>query len=248
MADFMSLQWEFYPCLIEEKHASVFVDIGINKELPLAGIDKLLNIRLTLKTPSTKGLSTNGEFEGLCQLEDTIEELLEGREIYYVGRITSNGYREYFYYSKNFNYKKELMQTIYSAGYEFDYVEADDPNWASFKEDLFPTNLDWQVISDRKVMDSLEKKGDNGEEERIIDHSASFPKKENALAFCEKIKTEGFKSSCDVEFDKDGNATVSFNRNESPIYPFFSNTTMSLLTLAKTYNGNYNGWACSVVK
>ena len=39
----MSREWEFFQCLMENGPASIFLDIGINAELPLKEYNKLLN-------------------------------------------------------------------------------------------------------------------------------------------------------------------------------------------------------------
>ena len=243
----MSEHWDFFPCNIGDDTASIFVDIGIAKELPLSGYDKLLNIRLHLKKPGADGLSTSEEFEELCELEDTVEEIFKEFDVYYVGRITSAGFREYYYYASSFAFKNVLAQTLQSFDYTFDVAESEDPSWSSYKEFLYPTSLDWQIIKDRQVIDNLQKNGDQCSDPRAVDHYACFSTNADALNFCNKAFKEGFEAGREISKGDDNSLSVHLIRKDIPGYPFFSNVTIKLLNMAEECNGYYDGWGCSVV-
>ena len=243
----MSDHWDFFPCTIGEESASIFVDIGISHELPKPGVDKLLNIRLHLKKPSADGLSTAEEFDDLCALEDTIEETLKKYSVCYVGRITYGGHREYYYYSADYSFKEEILQLMQAYGYRFDTAETEDPTWSSYKEELYPTSQDWQIIKDRGVIENLKENGDECSEARPIDHFAYFSTNADALNFCENAFQLGFEAAREISTLEDGTFSVHLLKNDTPEYPFFSNITMSLLKLAQESNGHYDGWGCPVI-
>ena len=243
----MSNEWEFFQCQMEGGPASIFLDVGIKTDLPLAGFDKLLNIRLHLKSPREDGLSSSEEYPALCDLEDEIEEVLAQEEVIYAGRITYNKLREYFFYSKDFSSKEVLVQKFVKYNYQFDIAQVDDPKWSGYIDELYPTVDDWQVINDRRVVDNLIKHEDDIEKPRVIDHHANFPTKQNAHFYIEKILDLNFDISSIEEMD-DGSFQVEFTREDKPEFPQVSSITLPLGRLARSFEGSYGGWGTYIEK
>lgn len=237
----MSREWEFFQCQMENGPASIFLDIGINAELPLKEYNKLLNIRIHLKSPNEDGLSSSSEFQALCDLEDEIELVLKELKVIYAGRITYNKSREYFFYCQDLSCKDSLVKTFLKYDYKFDLSQIEDPEWSGYLNELYPTADDWQVIKDRRVVDNLIKYEDDLQKARKIDHHAYFQDKQNVQYFVEKILELNFELSS-VEEEEAGSFKIEFCRVDRPVFPQISSITLPLRRLVQRFDGRYGGW------
>jgi hypothetical protein len=61
----MSNDWDFYSCRVDDKPASIFVDLGIRRDVPLSGRPYMAFVRLFMRAPRPDGLSSQEEFEDL---------------------------------------------------------------------------------------------------------------------------------------------------------------------------------------
>ncbi len=175
----MSDDWDFYAAKVDEKPASIFVDLGIAKSAPLAPYSAMAYVRIYMNRPREDGLSSQDEFETLCELEDGMVPALtaDNDAAVYVGRNTSDGCRDFYFYTSDAKHweaaVKEAMS--FSAAYRLDSGVRDDPDWEAYFQFLYPSPADWQAIQNRRVVENLEKHGDKLEQEREIDHWAYFP-------------------------------------------------------------------------
>src|SRR6476661_3579576 len=99
----MSDEWDFYFCNVDDKPASIFCDLGIRKEVPLSEVEELTWLRLQMRQPRPDGLSSQEEFERLCEIDDALQAAASDTTppIHYVGRNTCGGCRDYYFYASN---------------------------------------------------------------------------------------------------------------------------------------------------
>lgn len=155
----MTDDWDFYFCSVgvDDRPASIFVDLGVAKDAPLAAYPVMSYVRVSMRNPRHDGLSSNEEFETLKSMEDQLGDLLtRGGSAVYVGRNTSNGYRDfYFYCAREVDWDTRVAESMVSSGYTYECGSRADPEWHTYFDFLFPGDREMQSIQNRRVCDSL---------------------------------------------------------------------------------------------
>jgi len=112
----LSEEWEFYPLLVDDSPASIFFDLGIRSEAPLAGYSWLGYLRVRMRQPRPDGLSSSEEFDALAALEDDVCESVTASEVtIYVGRNTSDGNRDFYFYTRNKSFFEKTASAAMSG-------------------------------------------------------------------------------------------------------------------------------------
>ena len=172
----MSKNWDFYHSKVDHKPAYIFFDLEISKEVDLSEYTYMAYVRLYLLAPNGDGLSTNEEYENLCDIEDSLENKLIENKSAYVGRNTSDGCRDFYFYiidPSDWQQKVKLVMNDF-PDYEYDAGEREDKNWDTYFNFIYPSTRDWETIKSRHVCDDLTKEGDLLTKEREIDHWIYF--------------------------------------------------------------------------
>ena len=170
--------------MMGENLASIMVDVGIAKTIK--GVPRDLAIlTLQYKNPDDRGLPGDAEFEPVVAVEKLLEDFVAFGHDTYVGRITKEGERLFFVYTKRDESRWQTLvnRMIGESGYSIDLSLEHDPQQETYWKYLYPTPDDWQVIKDMAVCEQLVKSGDNPTIERQIDHWAYFPDAGSAQQF-----------------------------------------------------------------
>jgi len=244
-------QWEFFPCQMGEKPAFIFLDLGIRESIDSFPERQQIRFDLEYKYPREDGLPSDEEFDAVKEIEDRIEEFSDSTNGIYVGRVTTAGHRYFYTYgSASSTAIDDFVRSIFdSSGYQLDYRLLDDPDKNGYWTDLYPTDLDWRMIWDSRVVEALRESGDNSEISRRIDHWAFFGSKKDAKRFIEWAQSDGF-SLQDMRRTKPviGDWMVQIHRPDTPELYSINAVTIVLLKKAKEMNGKYDGWETSVEK
>lgn len=96
---FMTDNWDFYSCRVDNKAASIYVDLGAIEMAPVASLPFIAYVRIAMNAPREDGLSSNGEFDVLMVIEDSLKQALADERTAYIGRCTTNGCRDFFFYT-----------------------------------------------------------------------------------------------------------------------------------------------------
>ncbi|MFC1745787.1 DUF695 domain-containing protein [Candidatus Riflebacteria bacterium] len=247
----MSDTWEIYPCDIDGNIAFVSCDIGIAESVPLEDKSIALKIHLQLKNPDENGLPTDSEFEVLKALEDAAIDVIEKAGAIFVGRVTCAGSRYYICYMPEANLLQEPLESIIADkfDYKLQFLETDDPDWDVYWDELYPTEYDWQVINNRRLLETLQENGDALTRARRIDHWLYFATEDGRAKFEEEITTRDFKVEGQPESDKeDFPFGLQIYHSIVPDYQAINAITIDLIDLAKNHDGNYDGWETEVLK
>ena len=168
----MSEEWNFYFCQVDDKPASIFVDLGIRDTVPIAALPHRACLSLILRHPRHDGLSSQEEYEALSAFEDAVKAL-DTPESMYVGRNTSDGRRDFwFFVAEPGAWQSQvdgLMQGF--ADYTCETSTAEDPEWDAYLNFLYPNDEGLDFMSNHQVCDQLEAAGDPLTQARDIDHS-----------------------------------------------------------------------------
>jgi hypothetical protein len=246
----MSDHWEFYPSPMGDHQAFIFYDHGIREEIDDLPHPNALKIRVRFRIAAENGLPTNDEFEQLSALEDLLTARVGERGGVYVGGVSVGGAR-YFHCFVPFTEDETrplLREIAAESGYELDFVLKPDPLKETYWEELFPSDDEWRVIQDLKVLQVLGDKGDDPSIPRRIDHWSYFPASAERDAFAEWAAANSFtiEQMMDPEADDD-EWGVQVYHDARPELPVITATTQLLLEKARELGGSYDGWETHVV-
>ncbi|MES3024777.1 MAG: DUF695 domain-containing protein [Pseudomonadota bacterium] len=245
----MTGNWDFYAISVDDKPASIFVDLGIELRAPLDTLPYLAYVKLFMNTPRSDGLSSSDEFDILVEIEAAIEKQLCGEFVEYVGRNTSGGCREfYFYVASPAGWGDKVAQVIAPfLGYRFETGFRDDPDWSFYQHFLRPNPIERQRIENRRVCEALERHGDKLVSAREIDHWCYFPDVASADAFLADVEALGFQLRRKALLD-DGPSRHGLQvfRIDVPSESEIDAVTLPIYEAALRHGGEYDGWECRV--
>lgn len=247
----MTDNWDFYFLRVDDQPASIFLDLGAFEHAPDPALPNMAYVRLYMQTPRDDGLSAQEEFDALMTLEDHLTSALQNDTTAYVGRCTTDGSRDFFFYvAKPEDWSTRVAKALeHYPEYEFDVGSREDEDWGLYFGYLYPSAMDMQCIQNRRVCDVLERDGDALKMPRPIDHYAYFKTAAQADAFAEaalamdfEIKGRGEPSDTHDEYG------VHLMREDTPSLERIDDITLPLFELAQTHEGEYDGWECPIVK
>jgi uncharacterized protein (TIGR01619 family) len=242
--------WEFFPCSMGDDQAFIFLNVGINKSIVNAP-KHLAKLRLAYKAPRPNGLPTKEEFEPVSKIEDRIENFSKAKNDWYVGRVTVSGHRIFYIYTGRTeeNWNDFVTALSDESGYSIYLSYNNDPEHRGYREDLYPTPDDWQVIMDLKVIEVLKKQGDDGSAVRKIDHWIYFDDKTSAADFVKWAEKDRFTEEAKYSHTTDdGKYCVRLFHNGTIELGDITSHTIALRRKADEFGGEYDGWETPVTK
>lgn len=239
----MSEQWNFYPLLVDGEPASIFVDLGIAKVAPLAEFPNMAYLRVRMNNPRDDGLSSQEEYGALIAMEKCVTDTVErGGKSIYVGRNTSGGNRDFYFYTHDDDIEEILSNTMDQwPTFQFQTGIRADSEWSSYWNFLHPSAEDLQKMGNREVIDRLLENGDHIDRPRKIDHFAVFKTRTDRERFAQYIMMQGY-SVLQAAGPNDGGYQIAFDRTDRPDQ--IDDITIDLYRNAKANNGEYDGWGC----
>lgn len=244
-------EWNFYFCRVNDKLASIALDLSLRQQVPYLSKPNLLWVWVYFKSPRPDGLSSSSESDSLTAIEEKLTEIV-GRKFNALlsGRITTDGRREFYYYAEH---SDEFESAVADAlghfpGYEFDCGTKEDPGWKQYLEVLYPSDEDRQRIENRSVLEVLEQKGDTLKTPRDIFHWIYFRTKNDRDAFWSAIQLLEYRLESQPE--KHGGAFpfgLCIVRFQSVKQDEVDKAVIELFQRAKEFHGDYDGWETKVI-
>src|SRR5262249_34747262 len=108
----MAENWDAYLTNIDGKVASIFVDLGLKADVPMAGKPWSFFIRIPLLNPADNGLTQTEEFTILQSVEQAILDALKDQQAIYAGRVTTGGARVMVFYAGGELSGQELLAPV----------------------------------------------------------------------------------------------------------------------------------------
>jgi hypothetical protein len=248
----VSDDWDFYLCRVDDEPASIFLDLGIATDAPRPDRPIMAHVRLYLREPRPDGLSSNTEFGTLSRLEDHLTRAVTaGDAAVYVGRNTSGGCRDfYFYVAEDGDWGEQVGVALAAfPAYRYETGSRPDPDWSIYFEFLHPSAEDMQRIRNRRVCDALRSNGDALTEPRAIDHWAFFPDEASRERFVQTIGGLGFLvREMESQADSEGSFVVQVFRDDVPALESIDDVTLPLHRAAVEHGGYYDGWETQVIR
>lgn len=245
--------WEIYVTYVDDNPAVILVDIGVVESIPITRLPNLVWLWIHLKTTDEEGFPSEDEDIRLNEIEDLVTEGMGDLALRYVGRITTDGRREFYFYTDDPEKFQQLATEAMSSvsEYEFEIDVADDPEWTHYQNVLYPSAEDFQQIHNQHVISQLQQAGDSLTAPRPVDHYANFRTVEDRDAFIAAAEAEGYESVSRPDRTEDGSEfpySVGLLRVD-PVDPdTIDRITFELFDLARQHTGEYEGWASKVVK
>jgi uncharacterized protein (TIGR01619 family) len=246
-------EWEFYFSNVDDKLASILVDLGLSKVAPMTDKPNVVWISIKMNDPREDGLSSQEESGTLSEIDDAlVHKLTSTHNSIYVGRLTSAGERDlYFYFGDTSLYDKAISEVMLAyPKYQFDFGSKEDKEWGGYFDFLYPTPQQYQSIQNRRVLDNLEKHGDKLTKERDVHHWIYFKTERDRETFLGKIANDGF-SILDKDYNKEleeAPYTLHIRRVDKVDHNSVDDYVIYLWKLAADCNGDYDGWETSIEK
>jgi uncharacterized protein (TIGR01619 family) len=245
-------EWDFYMLNVDDKIASIYLDLGLKSIAPISGKENIFWISIKMNNPREDGLSSQEESSKLWEIEDLIvEQISSNHDVIYVGRLTNNNHRDiYFYFGEDKLLDKTLSECMVRfPNYEYDFGIKENDKWESYLNFLFPSPMSYQSIMNRRVLEHMEKRGDKLEKVRKVDHWIYFMTKEDRNKYELEIKKKGFKIT-DKNFDNENGEykyKLVISREDKVSRNEIDDYTIELWELANKLNGDYDGWEAPLI-
>lgn len=248
----MSEYWDTYIDLIDGKPASIILDMEVSQELDNEHYKYAYAARLALKKPNEDGLHAGAEADRLAIIEEAFVEAAELSHYVNVGKITTDGYRDLFFYS--LQGEAETLALIANkfyllADYDIDVFKLEETqSWDFYFELLYPDSYQFQHMGNHDVLETLEQSGDNLEAPRRVEHFILFQDEKMMKRFAKTIQQEGFTvEEGSFEKDDEGNSVVRISRVDFITYAAIDELTDLLLEISSRFQGEYDGWETAAI-
>ncbi|HUO90115.1 MAG TPA: DUF695 domain-containing protein [Rhizomicrobium sp.] len=243
-------RWDHYLCKMDGAIASVFVDMDLIDRAPLAALAMLVTARVPMLDPRPDGLSSSEEFDKLIEIEEALNKASEEAGAAYVGRITTAGERDFFFYAGEAPACEDhlLVALAPFTAYRAAIFSRDDKDWEVYRDSLYPSPEARQLMGNQAVYDSLRKNGDTLVDPRKIDHWAYFPTEDARSVFINDVQPLGYDIGQMFDPGEDGpEFGVRFTRTDIP-GGALDDSVLKLFRLADAAGGRYDGWESIVMK
>jgi hypothetical protein len=246
----MSEVWNVYLYNVNGELASIVFDHGIRANAPDATRPELLWVWVYMKNPRPDGLSDSSEFDTLKEVEDKISEfLLREYDAILLGRITTMGRREFYYYgSRNLGFETAL-QGISSqlTGYKFDCGSQPDPEWTQYLNLLYPSEEQLERMGNRDTLQVMKDKGDDHSRPRDVRRWIYFRSSEDRQKFWRLADDLDYRMVASHE-KPEGEMPfcLTIERTQAVTQEKMDEATIELHRFAKLCNGDYDGWEAQV--
>ena len=135
--------------------------------------------------------------------------------------------------------------------YAYTFAVFEDKDWELYFDALYPDRYEYQSIMNKRLIKNIESNGDSMVP-RVLEHCLCFTTEENGEAFLAKIIEEGFTKlssenlSNNEAIDKEHPYELVIGREDA--FEDIDETVWYLMDLAEEFDGEYDGWACHIVK
>ncbi|TWT25125.1 DUF695 domain-containing protein [Planomicrobium sp. CPCC 101110] len=248
----MSEYWNAYVDLIDGKPASIVLDMEVSQELDMEEYKNAFAVRLPLKKPNEDGLHAGAEADRLTIVEEELLEAAELKGYANVGKLTTDGNRDIFFYSPH-EEEEELAlianRLYFLAGYEVEVFKLEETqSWDFYFEFLYPDSFQFQHMGNHEVLETLAMSGDDLEAPRRVEHFVLFQSEKTMKRFADSIQQEGFTiEEGSFEKDDEGNYVMCISRVDFVTYNAIDELTDFLVEISARYQGEYDGWETVVV-
>jgi uncharacterized protein (TIGR01619 family) len=244
--------WDFYFTNIDDKPASIGLNLALHDTAPLADKAYCFWIILDFQKSDSLGFSLEPENEALNKIEDELEIFLEKKpKAIYAGRTTSNSKRQFYFYSKSIDSVDVFIEDFFKnySQYKYKLGQRYDDTWTVYFDFLYPSPLDLQLIYNHRIVEALAENGDKPELPHHIDHWLNFEKKKDMNDFIKALAGKNFVVERDsiAKTQKTHPLTLQISEESKTDLETIDNSVIQLFELVVKFKGIYEGWETFVV-
>lgn len=255
-------RWMLFPLYFRERAGTCVVNIALADEARQCGLGVRVLVTIHINSSDNGGAGSREEREALDDATDRVGETLGklcGGEL--AGHLREPGYLRQCYYAKGAPSEKAKAAVVRElAGWRTEIEVEADAEWAFFREELLPSDMEWEWASNSDVEASLSKSGDPLTTPREVEHWAYFPDQAAADKYAAWLGSEGFEvRDCklherDAEDEREEGESdepryvVRFARQDLPSADEITPVTFELRRAAEEHGGDYDGWETAVLK
>jgi hypothetical protein len=144
---------DFYQANIDGKISSIYLNLDAYTEVDASEYSKLCWLFIRLKVEREDELSHDDEYSELTDYEDNLIENLSGDSIQFVGRITTNGMRQFYFYAVD-SFDFELAIEVFldkESSCQYQFGSRRNPGWSQYKNVLYPGKYGLHQIKERRL-------------------------------------------------------------------------------------------------
>jgi len=243
--------WQPFLCNVNDKLASILLNLALASDAPIPEKPWLLWVWVYMNAPRPDGLSDGAEAPTLYKIEDALTpRILERCKGMHVGRITTQGRREFYFYAQTNDGFREAVSAAMAEfrEYRFDFGDQEDRLWDQYLKVLYPSEDELQRISNRDVLAALEKNGNVASLPRPVQHWIFFPSDDTRDLFKVAAESAGFEIDSVYEVEnKESRFAICVQKIQAVDSPAIDTTVLKLFHLAREHRGEYDGWETQVV-
>jgi hypothetical protein len=239
-------QFEFYPCLVDDAPASIYVNLRF-EHAATAGSTRY-TIAIALREAGEHGIGTAEESAELDVIEQAIIARAAELAIAYVGRVRTRGIWETVLYGPDGYLEALRTVTRDRVGTRrFDARREHDPAWRYYRELLLPDAERRQWMDDRRLVQILSEQGDRLATPRRVDHRLAFPTSHARTAFIGTAAAQGFALDSTSESDDELSHRVRVHRVDPIELDHIHDVVMVLVDAAARQHGRYERWEAGII-
>ena len=249
-------EWGVYLCdsFAYDLPAVIRTNLALRDFEYTANYPKRLHLQILYKNANDNGFPTREEGEYVYHIEDAVEEIVKQHGDMLVGVVKCDERAHIFAYAKNeLGYGDEISEMMSENFPDYAYTLAivDDPDWELYFQGLYPDRYEYQSIMNMRLIENIESHGDSMVP-RVLEHCLCFTTEERGEAFLAKVMEE--------DFTKLSSENLTDNEDIDKEYPYelvigreddfedIDETVWYLMDLAEEFDGEYDGWACHIVR
>jgi hypothetical protein len=232
--------FDFYPCMVDQAPASIYVNLRFEHDPTPAGADTRCTLAIALRAPGELGIGTAEETEAIDAFEERVLAAAAERGLVFAGRLRHRGVWELTFYGPA-GARTALDRFHDVDGRRVTTTSEPDPTWSYYRELLLPDAERQQWMDDRRLVQILREQGDSLVAPRRIDHRVRFTTEAARDAFVADVARQGFQHEPDAE---PGVARVW--RVDPIELDHVHEVVMLLVDAAQAGGGVYAGWTASI--
>jgi Family of unknown function (DUF695)/Regulator of ribonuclease activity B len=233
----LSDDWELYECELDGVPSRILVDLGARPEAPRDDRPVSLLVRTVRFADDDQA--------ALLALEEALDEALdEAADAVYVGRISDDDSRRFYYYVQDPAPCEAAIQRVGAAASRpLEVGLRHDPEWEHYLDCLYPDRLALQRIANLRALQSLTAAGARAGVHRV-EHQAALPDEASAQALAASVEADGFQT--DLHRDPSRPALqwlLTLTREQTLSLADLDRETDRLIERCADLGGRYEGWA-----
>ncbi len=244
--------WETYVLYMKDRPISIMVDLGFENTPITKENQNVLIVSVRLNRTQRDGLPLQADLGRLDTLEnDLVDRLHSALGAVYTGRYTSNGKRDFYFYTNDTSRYTSLARSVIEPyAYTFTTICKRDADLSNYREVLYPTRVEMQRIYNRRMIDHLLKAGDPLTAPRAVDHLIFFKTESDRRKFADIVTEKRFSviQAGEEKGVRDRPFSLEVSRVDRVDEDSIEEVSLYLWELALKFGAQYEGWETFVVK